>query len=84
MLSDDIDLQALTEDLRHRLRHGEAMGYLRGKSLMRDTLVAHHGYSELEAEELVDTLESRGFLHFLGDPSQHSVADAKWDYEPHS
>jgi hypothetical protein len=80
---DDIDLHKLTEELHDSLRHGEPVGYLRGKSLMRDVLVHRRGYSELEAEELIDTLELRGFLHFLGDPTERSEADSHWDFEPH-
>src|SRR3954471_21012328 len=79
MISDDLDLRQLTADLKAALGHGEPVGYLRGKSLMRDWLVEKKGFSELEAEELVDTLELRGFLRFLGDPAERSVADAPWE-----
>ena len=78
MIPEDLDLEALTQQLRAALGPGEPVGYLRGKSLMRDILVQQRGFSELEAEELIDTLELRGFLHFLGDPAERSVADAPW------
>jgi hypothetical protein len=52
--------------------------------MMRDVLVQMRGFSELEAEELIDTLELRGFLRFLGDPSERSVADAPWEITPHA
>jgi hypothetical protein len=84
MISEDLDLRQLTEELKHALGHGEPVGYLRGKSMMRDTLVQMKGFSELEAEELIDTLELRGFLRFLGDPSERSVADAPWEITPHA
>jgi len=84
MISDDLDLQQLTAELKHMLPHGEPVGYLRGKSLMRDMLLSMNRFSELEAEELIDTLESRGFLRFLGDPSERSVADSHWEIYPHS
>jgi hypothetical protein len=84
MISEDLDLRQLTADLKVALGHGEAVGYLRGKSLMRDVLVDMKGFSELEAEELIDTLELRGFLRFLGDPSERSVADAQWEITPHA
>lgn len=85
MISDDLDLRQLTAELKSRLGPGEPVGYLRGKSLMRDMLLAMRGnrFSELEAEELVDTLESQGFVRFLGDPAERSVADAPWDISPH-
>ncbi len=82
MIPDDLDLKQLTEELREKLKPGEPVGYLRGKSLMRDVLVQERGFSQLESEELIDTLEMRGFLHFLGDPSERSHADSHWDIEP--
>ncbi|MGE6759224.1 hypothetical protein D7X55_38415 [Corallococcus sp. AB049A] len=86
MISDDLDLRQLTAQLKARLGPGEPVGYLRGKSLMRDLLLdmRDNRFSELEAEELVDTLESRGFVRFLGDPAERSVADAPWDITPHA
>ena len=79
MISEEVDLERVVEQLRRSLAPGEPVGYLRGKSLMRDVLVRDGGYSALEAEELVDTLELRGFLRFLGDPTERSVADSQWD-----
>ncbi|WP_404371426.1 hypothetical protein ACIHQR_13175 [Corallococcus coralloides] len=86
MISDDLDLRQLTAQLKARLGPGEPVGYLRGKSLMRDLLLdlRDNRFSELEAEELVDTLEARGFVRFLGDPAERSVADAPWDISPHA
>ena len=84
MISDDLDLRQLASDLKALVGHGEAVGYLRGKSLMRNLLVERKGFSELEAEELIDTLEMQGFLRFLGDPSERSVADAPWEITPHA
>lgn len=86
MISDDLDLQQLTADLKSRLNPGEPVGYLRGKSLMRDILIhmKSNDFSEYEAEELIDTLESRGFVRFLGDPSERSTADTPWEILPHN
>lgn len=84
MISEDLDLRQLTAELKHKLGPGEPVGYLRGKSLMRDMLVDMKGFSEYEAEELIDTLELRGFLRFLGDPTERSIADAHWEFSPHS
>ncbi len=84
MIPDDLDLKELAAELKRNLGHGEPVGYLRGKSLMRDYLVASHDYSDLESEELIDTLEGQVFLRFLGDPSARSVADSRWEITPHS
>lgn len=83
MIPENLDLRTLTEELRAKLGHDVPVGYLRGKSAMRDLLVKQHRFSELEAEELIDTLEMRGFLHFLGDPSERSEIDSHWELEPH-
>ncbi|MCI0571844.1 MAG: hypothetical protein L0Y66_13915 [Myxococcaceae bacterium] len=82
MIPEEVDLEELLTALRKGLHPGEPVGYLRGKSLMRDVLVDCCGYSALEAEELVDTLELQGFLRFLGDPSERSVADSHWAIGP--
>ncbi len=84
MIHEDLDLRQLTAELKTALAPGEPVGYLRGKALMRNLLVEMKGFSELEAEELVDTLELRGFLRFLGDPSERSIADSHWEFSPHS
>jgi hypothetical protein len=84
MISEDTDLRQLTADLKHMLPPGEPVGYLRGKAFMRDLLVTTKGFSQLEAEELIDTLELNGFLRFLGDPTERSIADAHWEISPHA
>lgn len=74
----------LAEELKSKLQRFPPQGYLRGKSLMRDVLVRDHEFSQLEAEEIIDTLEIQGYLHFLGDPSERSHAsDTLWEIEPH-
>lgn len=83
MIDEDADLGAITADIHDALRHHEPVGYLRGKALMRDVIVHRRGLSELEAEELIDTLELRGYLQFLGNPSERSEADSHWNFNPH-
>ncbi|MDQ3266464.1 MAG: hypothetical protein M3Y59_22905 [Myxococcota bacterium] len=82
MIPEEIDQQALVEELK-TLLPGGPVGYLRGKAMMRDALVDRKRISQMEAEDLIDTLESNGYLHFLGDPSQRSVADSPWEINPH-
>lgn len=83
MIPEDIDLRQLTEELKSSLPM-DPVGYLRGKALMRDVLVERKSFSELEAEDLIDTLEMQGYLHFLGDPSERSVADSHWKFDAES
>lgn len=74
---EDVDLSRVLDQLRPELGAG-VVGYLRGKARMRDLLVDRWGYSVVEAEHLIDTLEARGFLEFEGDPSERSLAEAHW------
>jgi hypothetical protein len=67
-----VDLAALVERLRKQAASSAISGYLAGKTWFRDTVVSDLGCSELEAEEIVDTLVNRGFLTFSGDPSSAS------------
>ena len=77
---EELDLANLSQELHARLGPGEPVGYLRGKATMRDVLVDTHGFSQLEAEAVVDTLEAQGYLHFLGDPSRPSEAESRWEF----
>ena len=79
---DEVDLRQVSTQLGHLFEHHPPHGYLRGKTAMRNALEEALDCSELQAEELVDTLESRGFLRFDGDPSHRSEADSTWAIEP--
>ncbi len=77
---EDVDLGDLAERIRKHIPATEPpVGYLRGRSYFRDVVVHELGVSELEAEQLVDTLELNGYLRFQGDPSQRSRAESRWD-----
>jgi hypothetical protein len=78
VIPEDLDLVQVAHEIKAALLPGEPIGYLRGKSLMRNVLVQHSGFSELEAEELIDTMELRGILRFLGDPAEPSHAESRW------
>ncbi len=80
---EDIDLAELARTLRLHVPQGEPpLGYLRGRSYFRDVLTEILRCSDFEAEELVDTMEMNGYLHFEGDPSERSVADSRWAILP--
>ncbi len=80
---EDIDLAALARTLRKHVSQNEPpVGYLRGRSYFRDVIADVLHCSDVEAEDLVDTLQMNGFLRFEGDPSERSVADSRWDILP--
>lgn len=79
-----IDLEEVARLIRRHIPPGEPpVGYLRGRSYFRDVLTHELGCSECEAEQLVDTLEMNGYLHFEGDPAARSVADSRWEIVTH-
>jgi hypothetical protein len=61
---EDIDLARLTELVRARLGDTIDASYLRGKTVVRDAIVEALDCSEVQAEELVETLELQGFIRF--------------------
>ncbi len=80
-----IDLEEVARLIQRHIPPGEPpVDYLRGRSYFRDVVVHELGCSELEAEELVDTLEMNGFLHFEGNPAERSVADSRWEIVTHT
>ncbi|MFT3915651.1 MAG: hypothetical protein QM704_16510 [Anaeromyxobacteraceae bacterium] len=77
---DDVDLAELAARIRERIPPNDPpVGYLRGRSYFRDVVRDELSVSDMEAEELVDTLELQGYLRFLGDPSERSHAESRWD-----
>jgi competence protein ComEC len=81
---DHVDLAELAERIQRHIPPNEPpVGYLRGRSYFRDVVAHELGCSELEAEELVDTLEMNGYLRFEGDPSVRARAESRWDIDPH-
>lgn len=83
MTPEDVDLAALAARIqRHIPPNDPPVGYLRGRSYFRDVIAHDLGCSDLEAEELVDTLEMNGYLRFEGDPSARSRAESRWAVLP--
>jgi hypothetical protein len=81
---ENIDLEQLAREIRHHVPPNDPpVGYLRGRSYFRDVVAQLLRCSDLEAEQLVDTLEVNGYLKFEGDPSERSVADSRWKIDPH-
>ena len=66
---EDLDLAELTRSLRERLAGAPPVGYLIGRTAMRDAVTDELHCSELVAEEIVDTLVARGFVRYQGDPT---------------
>lgn len=67
IVPEEIDLFALTGKLRERFGDIGPAGYIPGKTELRAAIVFILQCSELEGEQLVDTLETRGMIHYRGD-----------------
>jgi hypothetical protein len=67
MIPEEIDLERLRQQLVGRFRGAAPRGYVRGKGDLRAAVVAILGCSDLEAEQLVDTMEARRLIRYEGD-----------------
>ena len=67
MIPEDLDLEELRSKLAAHFGDVSTAGYVRGKGALRAAVVRLLGCSELEAEQLVDTIESRGLIRYEGD-----------------
>lgn len=61
-----VDLAALVAMMRERFA-SPLRGPMVGRTQMRDAVAEHLGCSLLEAEQLVDTVVARGFVHLHRD-----------------
>ena len=78
---ESVDLANLTDALRARFAGAAPVGYLDGRTQIRDATVAELACSDLEAEEIVDTLIARGFTRYEGDP-EGAIDDGRgWSFE---
>jgi hypothetical protein len=61
-----VDLAELAYALRGAFLSEPPEGFLEGRTALRDAVRDRLDCSELEAEEVVDTMVSQGFLRFTG------------------
>ena len=66
---EDTDLAELARTLQRTFSDRPPTGYLPGRTAFRDALVANLECSQLEAEELVDTMVGHGYLRYRGEPT---------------
>jgi hypothetical protein len=77
---EDIDLAELVASLRGRFAGASPVGYLTGRTTLRDAVAAELACSELEAEEIVDTLVAHGFVRYEGDPQAPLDDGRRWSF----
>jgi hypothetical protein len=77
---EEIDLAELIASLRRRFAGAPLVGYLDGRTALRDAVAAELCSSDLEAEEIVDTLVERGFVRYEGDPAAALDDGRVWSF----
>ena len=78
LIVENVDLAVLTDSLRLRFAAAPPIGYLNGRTVLRDAVTRELECSELEAEDIVDTLIAQGFLRYGGDPQSEIDDDRSW------
>jgi hypothetical protein len=63
---ESVDLAKTARELGRLFAHSPPRGYLLGKTTMRDAVARMLQCSQLEAEQVVDTMVARGFLCYEG------------------
>jgi len=82
MVPEEIDLNELRRQLAARFADAPPAGYVCGKGELRAAVVDILRCSELEAEQLVDTLEGRGLIRYEGDRSRTvDRLETHWSFE---
>jgi len=77
---EEVDLAELTASLHARFAGAAPVGYLDGRTVVRDVVVSELDCSTLEAEEIVDTLVAQGFLRYEGDPIAALDDERSWSF----
>jgi hypothetical protein len=77
----DVDLASLASRL-HQHRNTPPVGYVPGKTLLRDQVVDELDCSVEAAETLVDALEARGFIRFTGSSRRLELEPSAWEIVP--
>jgi hypothetical protein len=76
-----VDLRRLTNDLEGRFHRNPPLGYLQGRTEIRDAVAQLLGCSLLEAEVTVDQLESNGLIEYEGDASGSPASPERWSFD---
>ena len=63
---EETDLAQLATELMSIFAGKPPRGYLPGRTVLRDEVASRLTCSQLEAEQIVDTMKSRGFLRYEG------------------
>jgi hypothetical protein len=79
---ESIDLGRVTSELTRVFAGKPPLGYLLGKTALRDAVTRFLACSQLEAEQIVDTMISRGLLEYEGQPASEIDDLRPWSIRP--
>jgi hypothetical protein len=79
---ESIDLGRVTSELTRVFAGKPPIGYLLGKTALRDAVTRFLACSQLEAEQIVDTMISRGLLEYEGQPASEIDDLHPWAIRP--
>jgi hypothetical protein len=82
LIVEEVDLAELTAALRDRFARASPTGYVVGRTALRDAVATMLSCSQLEAEDIVDTLIVRGFVRYDGDPMTAADDERPWLLRP--
>lgn len=78
-IPEKLDLNDLRSQLQECFGELPPVGYVRGKTALRSAVVKLLQCSALEAEQVVDTLETRGLIRYEGDPADEvDDLESRW------
>ncbi len=75
------DLAALASELKRRYAQWPPRGYVRGKTQLRNSVMALYHTSAMRAERLVDQMQARGYIRYDGDPARLEKPPSAWHIE---
>lgn len=76
------NLEGITRALRRQFVGAPPVGFVAGRTRIRDAVMSLYRCSALRAATLVEQLQSRGFIHFEGDPRTIQGDRAVWRFIP--
>lgn len=78
----EIDLREATQCLQKHFERVPPVGYVTGKTAIRDAILDLYECSMETAEAIVDQLESRGFARYEGDMAELDQGTLPWLFDP--
>lgn len=73
-----LNLAELADVLHWHFRGSAPLGYVQGKTQLRDAVIQLLGCSSAHAEAVVDQLQARHFIRYADDPGQAGGGHGPW------